>query len=76
MVCNCSTARNAPQSPADKPVKHTGFRAKLSGNFNMSMKYFKIPGTPPLYSGVIYCMKTGTFQYRVGEGRETRGFSA
>src|SRR6185436_9347642 len=80
MACNCSTGRNAPQIPADKPVKQTGRRSKLSGNLSISIKYFSTPGTLPLYSGVMTCNPTacntpsengrkdfGFFSYDVGE---------
>ena len=38
--------------PAASPTKQTVRCSKLSGNGSISMKYFRMPGTPPLYSGV------------------------
>ena len=43
--------QRAPLSRRHADETH-GPRSKLSGNFSMSMKYFKTPGMPPLYSGV------------------------
>src|SRR6266478_4846781 len=44
--------RSAPLMPEATPMKLTGRFSKLSGNLSMSMKYFRTPGMPPLYSGV------------------------
>src|SRR5438093_8961106 len=75
MAWSCSTGRNAPHTPADKPVKQTGRLMKLSGNFNVSIKYFKTPGTLPLYSGVTTC-RPDAWRMASANGAKDFGFSA
>ena len=71
----CSTDLNPPQPPAETPVKQAGVWSRLSGNFKISMKSFRIPGTPSLSSGVT----TGSPAHSktaLAKGLNTAGVSA